>query len=119
MGTADNCAGRSNSHSTIDSADALLSRAAPDDRERASSQAAAGPRIAEEHSLLRQIGFLDTEIAEVDRVIALAAIGRPEVARLTTVPGVNVTVAATCLSRSGDIRRFPSAAKLVGYLGLD
>ena len=36
-----------------------------------------------------------------------------------TVPGVNVIVAATFLAAIGDIRRFPSAAKLVGYLGLD
>jgi transposase len=68
---------------------------------------------------LRQIDFLDTEIAEVDRVIALAAMQWPEIARLMTVPGVNVTVAATFLASICDIRRFPSAAKLVGYLGLD
>lgn len=49
--------------------------------------AAAAPRFAAEHSLQRQLGFLDTELAEVDRVIALAAIGWPELARLMTAPG--------------------------------
>ena len=68
---------------------------------------------------LRQIDFLDSEVAEVDRVIALHALQWPEIGRLMTVPGVNVTVAATFLAAVGDIRRFPTPAKLVGYLGLD
>jgi transposase len=68
---------------------------------------------------LRQIDFLDGEVAEVDRVIALHALQWPEIGRLMTVPGVNVTVAATFLAAVGDIRRFPTSAKLVGYLGLD
>ena len=36
-----------------------------------------------------------------------------------TVPGVNVTVAATFLAAVGDIGRFPGQRQLVGYLGLD
>jgi transposase len=36
-----------------------------------------------------------------------------------TVPGVNVIVAATFLAAVGDIGRFASSRKLVGYLGLD
>src|SRR5919201_6629932 len=43
-----------------------------------------------------------------------AAIGRP-----MTVPGVNVIVAATFMARVGEIGRFASPRKLVGYLGLD
>ncbi len=39
---------------------------------------------------LRQIGFLDAEIAEVERLIALDALAWPDVKRLMTVPGVNV-----------------------------
>ena len=39
---------------------------------------------------LRQIEFLDSEIAEVERLIAAEALGWPEVRRLMTVPGVNV-----------------------------
>ena len=43
----------------------------------------------------------------------------PELRRLMTVPGVNVICAATFLAAVGDIRRFPTSRKLVGYLGLD
>jgi len=46
-------------------------------------------------SALRQVEFLDQEIAEVERLIAKAALGSPEIRRLMTVPGVNVIVAAT------------------------
>jgi len=68
---------------------------------------------------LRQIAFLDSEIAEVKRLIALDALAWPDVKRLMTVPGVNVIVAATFLAAVGDIGRFASSRKLVGYLGLD
>jgi transposase len=68
---------------------------------------------------LRHIDFLDGEIAALDRGIAGEALGRPEVLRLMTVPGVSVITASTFIAAIGDIRRFPSARKLVGYLGLD
>ena len=68
---------------------------------------------------LRQIEFLDQEIAEVEQQIARDALGSPQVKRLMTVPGVNVIVAATFLAAVGDIDRFPDQRKLVGYLGLD
>jgi transposase len=68
---------------------------------------------------LRQVDFLDQEVAEVERVIALEALAWPEVRRLMTVPGVNVIVAATFMAAIGDIGRFPDRRKLVGYLGLD
>jgi transposase len=64
---------------------------------------------------LRQIAFLDTEIAEVERLIALHAMQWPQIGRLMTVPGVNLVVAATFLAAVGDIRRFPNTNKLVGY----
>jgi transposase len=70
-------------------------------------------------SCLRQIAFLDAEIAEVERLIARAALASPEIRRLMTVPGVNMIVAATFLAAIGDIERFRSPRKLVGYLGLD
>jgi transposase len=68
---------------------------------------------------LRQIEFLDTEIAAVERLIAQAALGSPQIRRLMGVPGVNVIVAASFLAAIGDIGRFESPRKLVGYLGLD
>ena len=68
---------------------------------------------------LRQIEFLDQEIAEVETQVARAALGSPQVKRLMTVPGVNVIVAATFLAAVGDVDRFPGQRQLVGYLGLD
>jgi transposase len=68
---------------------------------------------------LRQVEFLDREIAAVEQLIAAEALGWPEVKRLMTVPGVNVIVAATFMAAVGDVRRFPDRRKLTGYLGLD
>ena len=68
---------------------------------------------------LRQIEFLDSEIEAVERPIAAAALESPEARRLMTVPGVNVICAATFLAAIGEVGRFESSRKLVGYLGLD
>src|SRR5205823_1260309 len=68
---------------------------------------------------LRQIDFLDTEIAALEAALATQALGSPEILRLMTVPGVNVHTAAAFMASVGDIRRFRSARHLVGYLGLD
>jgi transposase len=70
-------------------------------------------------SAMRQVEFLDTEIAAVEQLIAAEALGWPEIKRLMTVPGVNVIVAATFMAAVGDIRRFPDRRKLTAYLGLD
>jgi transposase len=70
-------------------------------------------------SALRQIEFLDQEIGAVERPIATEALESAEIRRLMTVPGVNVICAATFMAAIGDIRRFESARKLTGYLGLD
>jgi transposase len=78
---------------------------------------------ADEHdtvaACLRQIDFLNTEIAGVDGHLATHALGSPEIKRLMTIPGIDVTTAATLIAAIGDIRRFDSAKRLVGYLGLD
>jgi transposase len=68
---------------------------------------------------LRQVDFLGTEIAAVEQLIAAEALSWPEIKRLMTVPGVNVTVAATFMAAVGDIRRFSDRRKLAAYLGLD
>ena len=68
---------------------------------------------------MRQIEFLDAEIAAVERLIAQDALGSAQIRRLMSVPGVNVIVAASFLAAIGDIGRFESPRKLVGYLGLD
>jgi transposase len=66
---------------------------------------------------MRQVTFLDAQIAAVEELIAAAALSSPEVKRLMTVPGVNVIVAATFVAAVGDIRRFPDRRKLTAYLG--
>jgi transposase len=68
---------------------------------------------------LRQIDFLESELAEVERVIAADALVSAEIRRLMTVPGVNVITAATFIGVIGDVRRFATPRRVVGYLGLD
>jgi transposase len=68
---------------------------------------------------MRQVEFLDAEIAEVERLIARYALGCSDARRLMSVPGVNVIGAAAFLAAIGDIKRFRTSRQLVGYLGLD
>jgi transposase len=68
---------------------------------------------------MRQIEFLDSEIAAVERLIARQALNWPEIRRLMTVPGVNLICAATFIAAIGDVGRFFTSRKLVAYLGLD
>jgi len=68
---------------------------------------------------LRQVDFLNGEVAAVEQLIAADALSWPDVKRLMTVPGVNVIVAATFMAAVGDIRRFGDRRKLTAYLGLD
>ena len=68
---------------------------------------------------LRQIAFLDSEIAAVDKLIARQALDWPEIRRLMTVSGVNLICAASFLAAIGEPSRFMTSRKLVAYLGLD
>jgi transposase len=68
---------------------------------------------------LRHIDLLNGEISELEKAIACEALGSAEVRRLMTVPGVSAITATTFMAAIGDIRRFTSARRLVGYLGLD
>jgi transposase len=68
---------------------------------------------------MRLIEFLERKLADVDRLVALDALGWAQVKRLMSVPGVNVIRAASFLAAVGDIDRFKDPRKLVGYLGLD
>jgi transposase len=68
---------------------------------------------------LRGIDFLDREVAAIDRVLAELVLASAELRRLLTLPGVNVVAACALLAAIGDIRRFPTARQLVGYIGLD
>jgi transposase len=68
---------------------------------------------------LRGIDFLDREVAAIARALAELVLASAELRRLLTLPGVNIVAACALLAAIGDIRRFPTARQLVGYLGLD
>jgi len=68
---------------------------------------------------LRQIDFLNQEIATLERELARFVSASVEARRLMTVPGVAMITAATFLAQIGEIDRFSSPKQLVGYLGLD
>ena len=68
---------------------------------------------------LRQVDFLDREVAEAERALARSALESAEIRRLMSVPGVNLVSAATFWATVGDVRRFETPRKLVSYVGLD
>ncbi len=68
---------------------------------------------------IRQINFVDGEIAILEQAIAEHALGSADVRRLMTVPGVSLMTATTFMAAVGDIERFSDPRKLVSYLGLD
>ena len=70
-------------------------------------------------ALLRQLDFHGDELAGVDRDIAVDAIDDADIARLMTIPGVDVAVAMAVVAAVGDFSRFPTPDKLVAYLGLN
>jgi transposase len=49
---------------------------------------------------VRQVDFLGEEIDAVDRQVAESALGSPEIRRLMTIPGIDVTTAATMMAGS-------------------
>jgi transposase len=70
-------------------------------------------------SCLREVDFLSREIAALESELARLALSSEAIKRLMSVPGVSLVSAATFVAVVGDIGRFPSPKKLVGYVGLD
>jgi transposase len=68
---------------------------------------------------LREVDFLDSEIALIERELAAQALSCEEIRRLMSVPGVSLVSAATFVAVVGDAKRFSSPKKLVSYVGLD
>jgi transposase len=68
-------------------------------------------------ALLRQLDFHGEELGLIDAELGRAALGREEVKRLMTIPGVDATVALSIVAAVGDFGRFSSPQKLVSYLG--
>ena len=55
----------------------------------------------------------------LDRDIGEAVVENPQVKRLLTIAGINVTVAAGLVAAIGDVHRFSNPHKLVSYFGLN
>lgn len=70
-------------------------------------------------ALLRQLDFHAAELALIDQDLARVALGRDDVRRLMTIPGVDATVALSIVAAVGDFTRFRSPERLVSYLGLN
>lgn len=85
----------------------LASQPLPDDERRA----------IERH--VRELDRLGEDLEVLDRDIAAVGLEDPAVARLITITGVNLTVAAGLVAAIGDIHRFATPQKLVSYFGLN
>jgi len=68
---------------------------------------------------LRELDLIGWELATIERTLASAALEHPEVRHLITIPGIDAMIALALVAAIGDIQRFSSPTKLVGYLGLD
>jgi len=71
------------------------------------------------NAALRQIDFLNEEIATIERDLARFATDSAEARQLMTVPGVGLITATAFLAQVGDVTRFRDPNRLVSYLGLD
>jgi transposase len=80
--------------------------------------------LAQEEALaresdLRLLELTELEIAQLDDLLVREAWQDEKVRLVMSIPGVDYTVAQTCLAAIGDIARFPNAKKLSAYLGLN
>jgi transposase len=67
---------------------------------------------------LAEIDHLDRRITPIDKELGPIARRDPRAKLLTTIPGVGPLLSLTFASEIGDVSRFSSASKLVGYAGL-
>jgi transposase len=70
-------------------------------------------------ALLRQLDFHADELRLIDRDLGQVALGRDDVGRLMSIPGVDATVALSIVAAVGDFTRFRTPEKLVCYFGLN
>ncbi|WP_408015376.1 IS110 family RNA-guided transposase [Sabulicella rubraurantiaca] len=68
---------------------------------------------------VRTLDRLLEDLRVVERDIAEHALEDGAVRRLMTIPGIDMIVAVGLAAAIGDVGRFPSAEKLVAYLGLN
>lgn len=67
--------------------------------------------------LIAQIEFLQTQVEQVDLAVEALLTDLPQ--HLTSIVGIGSVTAATILAEIGDIQRFATLEKLVGYSGID
>jgi transposase len=67
---------------------------------------------------LEVIDLLDSRITPLEQELRPLARADPRVALLDTIPGVGDLLGLTLASEIGDVSRFASARKLIGYAGL-
>ena len=80
--------------------------------------------LAQEEALardsdLRLLEQTELEIAELDERLVREAWQDEKVRLVMSIPGIDYTVAQTCLAAIGDVSRFANAKKLAAYLGLN
>ena len=76
------------------------------------------PWAADVAAALRLIDDLDEQIADCEAALRRLGADHPYVPLLVTVPGIGPVLGYTIAAEIGDIARFPTAKKLVGYTGL-
>jgi transposase len=68
---------------------------------------------------LREFDRLGDDLKGIERELARSALADESVARLMTIPGIDMVVALALKAAIGDIERFEAPQKLVSYLGLN
>jgi transposase len=68
---------------------------------------------------LRLLQLTEEEIRQIEQQLAKEAWQDKNVRLLMSIPGIDYTVAQTCLAAIGDVSRFENAKKLTAYLGLN
>jgi transposase len=75
-------------------------------------------RLAVERHL-REFDRLGEDLTVIERDLARSALADDTIARLMTIPGIDMIVALAVRAAIGDINRFAEPEKLVSYLGLN
>jgi transposase len=68
---------------------------------------------------LREFDRLGEDLRVIERDLARCALADESVARLMTIPGIDMVVALALAAAIGDVQRFEAPQKLVSYLGLN
>jgi transposase len=77
------------------------------------------PEAEARDSDLRLLELTEQEIQQMEEKLAREAWQDEKVRLLMSIPGVDYTVAQTCLAAIGDVSRFANPKKLTSYLGLN